>query len=211
MASTTPDPSRIRSFASEKAFERWLSAHHEHETELYLRIYKKGTAIATVTYAQALDVALCWGWIDGLKRAYDAQSFLQRFSPRRPKSVWSKLNCEHVERLIAAGRMTPHGLRHVDAAKADGRWEAAYAGSASMEVPEDLLKAIAAEPRALTTYQKLDKANRYALAWRLHNLKTPAGRGKKIAAFVAMLKQGATIHPMGAKKRVRRAPADDER
>lgn len=195
------DPRTIRGFANQKAFERWLRAHHQSESEVYLRIYKKGAGVPTISYAEALDVALCWGWIDGLKKSYDRESFLQRFSPRRPKSVWSKINREHVQRLIEAGRMTPHGLRHVDAAKADGRWEAAYAGSANMAVPDDLLAAIRAEPRALATFEKLDKANRYALAWRLHQLKTVAGREKRIAAFVAMLKLGKTLHPQRAARR----------
>jgi len=196
MAAIVPPKKSIRAFASEQAFETWLEAHHDKQSELYLRIYKKGSGVPTISYAQALDVALCWGWIDGLKKSYDAQSFLQRFTPRRSKSVWSQINREHVARLIADKRMTPHGLRHIEAAKADGRWATAYAGSAKLELPEDLLSAIRAEPKAFKTFQTLDKANRYALGFRLGALKTAAGRSKKIAAFVELLKRGKTVHPM---------------
>jgi uncharacterized protein YdeI (YjbR/CyaY-like superfamily) len=196
MANITPDPRRIRAFESSEHFARWLAANKDSEPELFLRLYKKGSGVPSITYAEALDVALCWGWIDGLKKAYDEASFLQRFTPRRSKSVWSKINCEHVERLITAGKMRPAGLVHVEAAKVDGRWAAAYAGSATMDMPEDLMQAITAEPRALATFKTLDRANRYALAFRVQNLKTAAGRAKKIASFVAMLEEGKTIHPM---------------
>jgi uncharacterized protein YdeI (YjbR/CyaY-like superfamily) len=124
MAPVIPNPKRIKSFRTEAAFERWLAAQHARQTELWLRIYKKASGVRTVTYAQALDVALCWGWIDGLRKAFDDVSFLQRFSPRRPRSVWSQVNRGHVARLTAAGRMRLHGQRQVDAAKADGRWDA---------------------------------------------------------------------------------------
>ena len=124
MAPVIPNPKRIKSFRTDAAFERWLAAQYARETELWLRIYKKDSGVRTVTYAQALDVALCWGWIDGLRKAFDAVSFLQRFTPRRPKSVWSQVNRGHVARLTAAGRMRPYGQRQVDAAKADGRWDA---------------------------------------------------------------------------------------
>ena len=191
------DPSTISAFKTAKAFERWLASHHDKERELYLRIYKKGSGVASLTYAEALDVALCWGWIDGLKKSYDAESFLQRFSPRKAKSVWSQINREHVARLIAAGRMTPHGLSHVDAAKADGRWEAAYAGARKMALPDDLRAAIERDASALATFATLDKANLYGLAFRVENSKTPAGRAKKIADFVAMLARGETLHPLG--------------
>ena len=127
MAPIIPNPKKIKAFRSEAAFERWLSVKHARETELWLRIYKKASGEPTVTYAQAVDVALCWGWIDGLRKAFDDVSFLQRFTPRRAKSVWSQINRNHVAGLTKAGRMTPHGKRHVDAAKADGRWAAAYA------------------------------------------------------------------------------------
>ena len=124
MAPVIPDPKRIKAFRTEAAFETWLAANHSRESELWLRIYKKDSGRPTVTYAQALDVALCWGWIDGLKKSFDEDSFLQRFTPRKAKSVWSQVNREHVARLTTAGRMTPQGQKQVDAAMADGRWAA---------------------------------------------------------------------------------------
>src|SRR5688500_10109940 len=127
MAPVVPNPKRIRAFTSETSFESWLRANHARETEIWVRIYKKGSRKPTVTNAQALDVALCWGWIDGIRKAFDDESFLQRYSPRRSRSIWSQINREHVKRLIAAGRMKSPGQRQIDAAKADGRWDAAYA------------------------------------------------------------------------------------
>jgi uncharacterized protein YdeI (YjbR/CyaY-like superfamily) len=193
-----PNPAKIRAFATTKAFETWLARHHDQESELYLRLYKKGSGVKTVSYAEALDVALCWGWIDGLKKSYDAQSFLQRFTPRKAKSVWSQINREHIARLIGDGRMKSHGLRQVEAAKADGRWQAAYAGAKRSSIPEDLQRAIAAEPKAEKTFATLDKVNLYALSYRLETLKTERGRKKKIESFVAMLARGETIHPLKA-------------
>jgi uncharacterized protein YdeI (YjbR/CyaY-like superfamily) len=203
MAQIIPDPDKIRSFPSEAHFEKWLSAHHGRETELWLKIHKKGSGKPTVTYAQALDVALCWGWIDGIRKAFDADSFLQRFTPRKPRSIWSQINREHVARLIAAGRMTPHGQREIEAAKADGRWDAAYApirSASSENVPEDLLAAIQANPRALATFGTLSRQNLFALRFRTNNMKTPAGRSRKIADLVAMLARGETIVPQSPVK-----------
>jgi uncharacterized protein YdeI (YjbR/CyaY-like superfamily) len=200
MAAVIPDPSRTRAFADSGAFERWLAKHHDREPELFLRLYKKGSGVPSVTYAEALDVALCWGWIDGIKKSYDEASFLQRFCQRRAKSVWSKINCAHVERLIATKRMTPHGLAHVEAAKADGRWDAAYAGSATMELPADLVAAIASDADAQRAFATLDRTNRYALAFRLGRVKTEATRAKKIAEYVAMLREGRVIHARRAKE-----------
>jgi uncharacterized protein YdeI (YjbR/CyaY-like superfamily) len=192
------NPRSIQAFASEAAFEHWLAAHHDSETEVYLRIYKKDSATPTVTHAQALDVALCWGWIDAIRKSFDAESFLQRFTPRKSKSIWSQINREHVARLIAAKRMSPHGLQQVAAAKADGRWDAAYAGAARAQLPEDLLAAIHKQPKALRTFEGLNSANRFALGFRVAQLKTAEGRAKRIAAFVAMLARGETLHPNGA-------------
>ena len=175
-----------------------MRANHDHETELWLKIFKKDSGVPTVSYAEALDVALCWGWIDGLKKSFDAKAFIQRFSPRRSKSIWSQINRDHVARLVAAGRMTPHGQRHVDAAKADGRWAAAYAPiSASVRgaMPADLRRAVRANPRAVKTYMKLGRMNLFALKFRTNNMKTPEGRAKKIAELVAMLARGETILP----------------
>ena len=200
MAPVIPDPKKIRSFRSEQAFERWLAAHHAAETELWLRIHKKDSGLPTVTVAQALDVALCWGWIDGIRKALDDRSFLQRYTPRRAKSVWSQVNRENVARLIAAGRMTPHGQRRIDAAKADGRWAAAYAPirSASVaSIPADLRAAIEAKPRARKTFATLSRQNLFSLIYRTNAMKTPAGRARKIAVLVDMLARGETIVPNG--------------
>ncbi len=207
-----PDPRRIKSFASEAAFETWLAANHATETEVWLKIHKKGSGRPTVTNAQALDVALCWGWIDGIRKAFDESSFLQRFSPRKPKSIWSQINREHVARLVAAGRMTPHGRRQVDAARADGRWDAAYAPireTTAATIPNDLRAAIDAHPRAVKTFRTLTKQNIFALAFRTNNMKTAAGRAKKIAALVAMLARGETIVPQDPKRSTAGAAAPD--
>jgi uncharacterized protein YdeI (YjbR/CyaY-like superfamily) len=149
MAPVVPNPKKIKAFKSEAAFETWLRANHGRETEIWLRIYKKGSGKPTVTSVQALDVVLCWGWIDGIRKALDDESFLQRYSPRRAKSIWSQVNREHIARLIAAGRMKPPGQRQVDAAKADGRWDAAYAPmrtATEASIPADLRAAIDANP-----------------------------------------------------------------
>jgi len=196
MAPVVPHPKEIRGFRDEAAFEKWLRTNHDRETVLWLKIYKKSSGVPTVTYAQALDVALCWGWIDGLKKSFDEDAFLQRFSPRRPKSIWSQINREHVARLVKAGRMTPHGQRHVDAAKTDGRWDAAYAPIRLIRtVPEDLRRAIKANARAFKTFRTLTRQNLFALTFRTNNTKTPAGWAAKIADLVAMLARGETIVP----------------
>ena len=205
MAPVIPNPKAIRSFPSEAAFEKWISANHDREPELWLKIFKKDSGIPTVTHAEALDVALCWGWIDGLRKSFDADAFLQRFTPRRPKSIWSQVNRDHVARLIKAGRMTPHGQRQIDAAKADGRWAAAYAPIRSIRtVPLDLRLAIRDNPRALKTFRTLSRMNLFALTFRVNNTKTPAGRRKKIADLVAMLARGETIVPQKSKISVKK-------
>jgi uncharacterized protein YdeI (YjbR/CyaY-like superfamily) len=198
MASIKPDPKKIRAFADQKAFERWLATNHNRETELWLKIHKKGSGLPSVTNEEAIDSALCWGWIDGLRKGLDTQSFLQRFTPRKTKSVWSQINRDRVKRLTEAGRMTPHGQRHIDAAKTDGRWEAAYAPirtATTSTVPADLRKAINANARARATFKKLNRMNLFALTFRTNNMKTEAGRTRKIAALVAMLARGETIVP----------------
>lgn len=198
MAPVIPNPARIKSFRTQAAFEAWLSTHHDSETELWLKIHKKGSGGASVTHAEALDVALCWGWIDGIRKSFDERSFLQRFSPRKSRSVWSQVNRDNVARLVAAGRMTAHGQRHVDAARADGRWAAAYApmrSATEATIPPDLRAAIDASPRASATFRTLGRQNLFALAFRTNNMKTTAGRAKKIATLVAMLERGETIVP----------------
>ena len=198
MAPIVPDPRKLKTFRTEAAFAAWMKAHHARETELWLKIHKKGSGLRSVTNAEALDVALCWGWIDGIRKSFDEKSFLQRYTPRRPRSIWSQVNRDHVARLIAAGRMTPHGQRQVDAAKADGRWAAAYApirSASEASIPEDLRAAIEASPRARKTFRTLGRMNLFALAFRTNNMKTTAGRARKIEALVDMLARGETIVP----------------
>jgi uncharacterized protein YdeI (YjbR/CyaY-like superfamily) len=195
-----PHPKKVKSFRTASAFETWLAANHARETELWLKIHKKASGLPTVTHAQALDVALCWGWIDGIRKAFDESSFLQRVTPRKARSIWSQINRDNVARLTAAGRMTSHGQRHVDAAKADGRWDAAYApirSATTATIPDDLRASIEASPRARKTFRTLGRQNLFALAFRTNNMRTPAGRAKKIADLVAMLERGETIVPEG--------------
>lgn len=200
MAPVIPNPKKIKGFRSAAAFEKWLAANHARETELWLKIHKKDSGLPTVTYAEALDIALCWGWIDGLKKSFDDKSFLQRLTPRKPKSIWSQVNRGHVARLVREGRMTEHGLKHVNAAKADGRWDAAYASIRSTtaeSVPEDLMRAISANQRAMKTFRTLRKQNLFALVFRTNNMKTASGRARKISELVEMLARGETILPAG--------------
>ena len=203
MAPVIPNPQKIKAFKTEAAFDAWLRAHHARETELWLRIYKKDSGKPTVTHAQALDVALCWGWIDGLRKSLDAESFIQRFSPRRPGSLWSQINRDHVARLAKAGRIQPPGQQQIDAAKADGRWAAAYApmrAATTATIPDDLRAAIDANARARKTFQTLGNRNLFLLAFATNKMKTPAGRARKIAELVTLLAHGTTIIPEGPKK-----------
>ena len=198
MASLVPESGSIKTFRTQAAFESWMRKNHAREREVWLRIYKKDSAVPSITIAEALDIMLCWGWIDSTRKSFDEQSFLQRYSPRGAKSIWSQINREHVARLTKAGRMTPHGQRHVDAAKADGRWDAAYApmrAALDEHFPNDLREAIEASPRARKTFRSLGRHNRYALAFRTTNMKTPAGRARKIAALIEMLERGETPYP----------------
>ena len=214
MAPVVPDPRRIKTFESQAAFEAWLAAHHQTEPELWIQIHKKSSGLPSITPAEALDVALCWGWIDGLRKGLDERSFLQRYTPRGPRSRWSQINREHVARLVAAGRMTPHGQRQVDAAKADGRWEAAYApirATTVASVPEDLRAAIEASPRARKTFRALNKMNLFSLAFRVNAMKTAAGRARKISALVAMLARGETIVPIAPSRREPKRPGPSRR
>jgi uncharacterized protein YdeI (YjbR/CyaY-like superfamily) len=190
--------SKVKTFRTEAAFEKWMRANHAREPEIWIRIYKAKSGVPTITAVQALDVALCWGWIDAIRKGFDGESFLQRYCPRRPKSMWSQVNRDNVARLIAAGRMTEHGQRQIDAARADGRWDAAYAPVRSITketIPADLRAAIDKSPRAKKTFQKLGKMNLFALAFRTNNMKTAEGRAKKIATLVKMLERGETIVP----------------
>ena len=206
MAPVIPNPRKIKSFRTEAAFESWMKANHARETELWLKIHKKRSGVPSLTNAEALDVALCWGWIDGLRKSFDEKSFLQRYTPRRAKSLWSQINRDHVARLTAAGRMTRHGQRQVDAAKADGRWDAAYApirSASEATIPQDLRAAIEVNPRALKTFRTLGRLNLFALAFRTNNMKTASGRARKIEALVAMLARAETIAPEKPRGKIR--------
>jgi uncharacterized protein YdeI (YjbR/CyaY-like superfamily) len=212
MPAVIPDPTRIKSFRNQAAFEAWMRRNHDRETEIWLKVHKKGSGLATVTVAEALEVALCWGWIDAIRKSFDEQSFLQRYTPRGKKSMWSQINRDHVARLTEAGRMTAHGQRQVDAAKADGRWEAAYApirATSKDSIPADLRAAIDANANARRTFATLGKTNLFSLTFRTNNMKTPAGRAKKIATLVAMLARGETIVPEAASRKKERSRAAD--
>ena len=193
------DSDKIQEFEDAAGFYAWLAAHHNRQDEVWIRMHKVGSGLKSLTPLEAIDVVLCWGWIDGIRKAYDDKSFLQRYSPRGRKSTWSQINVDNVARLIAEGRMTEHGLKQVDAAKADGRWDRAYAGGKDMKIPVDLQTAIDAEPAAKAMLANLTEQNRFALAFRVHNMKTEAGRKRKIETFVAMLKRGETIYPQAKK------------
>lgn len=196
MAPVTVDPDHVHAFPDAAAFEAWLSRHHDREAEVWIRIYKVRSGTPSITPKEAIDVALCWGWIDAIRKGLDEVSFLQRYTPRGRKSVWSQINVDNVERLIAEGRMTEHGLKQVEAARADGRWAQAYRVKGSA-VPDDLMAAIDAVPEARATFDAVTAQNRFALIFRLQALKTPAGRERAIARFVDMLRRGDTFHPQG--------------
>jgi uncharacterized protein YdeI (YjbR/CyaY-like superfamily) len=196
MASVHVDPSHVHEFEDERSFDAWLRKHWNKEQEVWIKIHKVRSGLASITPAQAIDVALCWGWIDAIRKGFDDKSFLQRYTPRSKKSIWSQINVANVERLTKSKRMQPSGLAEVAAAKADGRWDKAY-GMTTTQAPPDLLAAIRARPKALAMYETLTSQNRFALTFRTLALKTAAGRAKRIAAFVAMLEEGKTIYPNG--------------
>jgi uncharacterized protein YdeI (YjbR/CyaY-like superfamily) len=190
-----PDPLPVLCFESTDAWDAWLAAHHAGSPGLWLKIAKKGVAGRTISYSDALDVALCHGWIDGQKGRHDDEYWLQRFTPRKPGSKWSKINTERVAALTASGRMRPAGLREVERAQADGRWEQAYESQSRVTVPEDLARALAANERARAFFATLDSANRYAILYRIGTAKKPETRAKRIDTFVAMLSEHKKIHP----------------
>ena len=200
MAPITVDPQKVREFVDEQSFYDWLAKHHDIQDELWIKLHKVGSGLASITPKQAIDVVLCWGWIDAVRKGFDDKSYLQRYTRRGRKSIWSQINVDNVARLTKSGRMTEHGLEHVDAAKADGRWDRAYGSGKDMKIPDDLQAAIDAEPVALEMLMTLNAQNRFALAFRAHNMKTEAGRKKKIADLVTMLKRGETIYPQGKPK-----------
>jgi uncharacterized protein YdeI (YjbR/CyaY-like superfamily) len=182
-------------FADRTAFRDWLTAHHALQPGLWLRIAKAASPLQSVSYAEALDLALCFGWIDGQKRSYDAESFLQKFTPRRKRSPWSKRNRERAERLTEAGEMHSAGLAAVEAAKADGRWDRAYDSPGTVTVPEDFQAALAEHPEARAFFDTLKGANRYAILYRIQTAVKAETRARRIAEFVAMLQRRETLYP----------------
>lgn len=193
MATSLPTDLPIALFADADEWEAWLVGQDDSKG-VWLKIAKKGAGVGSITYADALDVALCHGWIDGQKRRCDERYYLQRFTPRRPRSVWSKINIGHVERLTAAGRMRALGLREVDAAKADGRWDRAYGGGRDMPVPEELANALASNAKARRFFEQLDRTNRYAFCWRVQTAKKAETRRLRAVRFVEMLEKGEKLH-----------------
>ncbi len=181
-------------FQTATEFRLWLERHHRDSEGIRLRIFKKGSGVTSITYAEALDEALCFGWIDGQKEPHDDVSWRQRFTRRRAKSGWSKINTQHAERLAAAGRMKPAGIAEVEAAKKDGRWQAAYDSPKTAEVPADFLAALRKDEKALDFFESLNKANKYAITYRLQTAKKPETRAKRLRLFVEMMKRGEGLH-----------------
>ena len=191
----------VKTFKSAKAWETWLAKQHAKSDGLWLQLAKKDSGIASATYPEAVEVALCYGWIDGLKRPLDGNYWIQHFTPRRPRSRWSVINKAKVEALIEAGRMQPAGLREVEAARADGCWEAAYPGTSTMEVPDDFAVALAKHPKARAAFEALSRTNRYAFLFRVHDAKRPETRARRIAEFFERIARGETLYPQREPKR----------
>ena len=189
----TDDP--IRAFSTQTEWDTWLEKNHRKKSGLWLRLAKKESKLRSVTYAEALEAALCYGWIDGQKRGESENAWLQRFIPRTSKSIWSKINREKADNLIASGRMKAAGLEAIEAAKLNGRWDAAYDSPKAAAVPEDLQVALDASPAAKAFFEGLDRANRYAILFRVQTVKKPETRVRKIRQFVEMLERGEKIHP----------------
>jgi uncharacterized protein YdeI (YjbR/CyaY-like superfamily) len=183
----------VTPFASKDAWEEWLEANHESAEGVWIKIAKKASGIASVTHAEAIEVALCFGWIDGQRVGFDETWFLQRFTPRRPRSNWSRINRDKAEKLIADGAMRPAGLREVERAQADGRWEAAYPSAKNMQVPDDLQAALDRSPAAREFFATLTGSDRYAVLYRIHDAKRAETRARRIDKFVAMLARGEKL------------------
>ena len=184
----------ILAFKTQDALEKWLSKNYSASNGVWLKIYKKGSGTPTVSYAGAVDVALCYGWIDGLVNPLDEKAYMIRFTPRRSKSVWSKKNVEKVSRLIKEDKMKPAGLKAIESAKANGRWDQAYDSPSNIEMPDDFLKAVSKIPKAKKFFQTLNKANTYAIAWRLQTAKKPETREKRMKTILEMLSKGEKFH-----------------
>jgi uncharacterized protein YdeI (YjbR/CyaY-like superfamily) len=185
----------ILPFGSKKQWADWLAKQHEKSTGVWLKLAKKGSGIPSVTYDEALEVALSYGWIDGQKGSFDAEYWLQKFTPRGPRSIWSKINREKAEKLIKGGEMKSAGLKAIELAKQDGRWDKAYESQKNISVPDDLQAALNKSPKAKAFFATLNSVNRYAILFRIHNAKMPETRAKRIRQFVEMLERGEKLHP----------------
>ena len=181
-------------FKTAKTFEKWLEKNYENSNGLWLKIFKKDSGEKTISYAEALDVALCYGWIDSQKKAFDEQAWLQKFCPRRPKSIWSKINIGHVERLISEGRMRSAGLKAIEKAKEDGRWEKAYDSPKQMTIPEDFLKELSKNKKAAAFFKSLNKTNLFSIGFRLQTAKKQETRDKRMTEIINMLAKGEKYH-----------------
>jgi uncharacterized protein YdeI (YjbR/CyaY-like superfamily) len=200
MAPIIVDPNKVREFKDAAALDKWYRKNHASADEMWIKIHKVGSGLPTVTKAECLDAALCWGWIDSTRKSFDDKSYLQKYAPRTKTSTWSKINIGHVDRLRKEGRMQPAGEAEVKRAQDDGRWDRAYGDFKGDEFPADLRAAIEAEPKAKALFGTLNQQNYFALAFRTHKMKTEAGRKKKITELVDMLKRGETIWPNGKAK-----------
>lgn len=185
----------IVAFRTVRAWARWLSANHDKCDGVWLRFFKKASNVPSVSYAEALEEALCYGWIDGQAKKYDADSYVQKFTPRRKRSVWSKLNVARALKLIEAGRMQPAGLHQIETARQDGRWDDAYDSPSRSTVPDDLEEALAKNKKARAFFETLNKTNRYAITWRLQTARKPETRQRRLKVIVAMLARGQAFHP----------------
>jgi uncharacterized protein YdeI (YjbR/CyaY-like superfamily) len=185
---------QIAAFASAREFEQWLAKKHAESPGIWLRFFKKNSGVLSVSYDEALDAAICYGWIDGQVKKHDEESWLRKFTPRRPRSIWSKRNRSHAERLITSGKMQAAGLQEVEAAKHDGRWQAAYDSASEMQIPDDFVKELAKNKRAKAFFETLNRANVYAIVWRLQTAKKPETRQKRLATILAMLAKEQKFH-----------------
>jgi uncharacterized protein YdeI (YjbR/CyaY-like superfamily) len=185
----------VRPFKSATAWQAWLAKNHASSPGIWMRLFKLNSGHKSITYPEALLEALCYGWIDGLRKAHDAVSYLQRFTPRRPKSIWSKINTRHARRLIKAGRMQPAGLQQIEAAKKDARWNRAYPSPANAKIPDDFLKSLEKNKKAKACFATFDKRNTFSIAYRLQSAKRPETREKRMKAILQMLARGEKFHP----------------
>ena len=189
----TKEP-KILTFKTSNAFEKWLAKNHNKVTAIWLRFFKKDSGKTSITYKEAVDEALCYGWIDGQANKYDDESWIQKFTPRTAKSIWSKKNTENIERLTALGKMKSPGLEEVEKAKADGRWAKAYDSAKDMQIPEEFMKELAKNKKAKAFYETLNKTNKYAIGWRLQTAKKPETKAKRIKTIIEMLSKGEKFH-----------------